>query len=152
MGPVLLGNRHGSISDAMTTQTSGKAESDTAVSLLKQKHRGKKKGRHITCRTDNAYENQSFIDKLRELCRTPYVIQNDTNRSSMIDRRTTRYAGYSISQIKPKLVDESFGWGKTVRLMRKTRHKGLEWVNWVFIFTAAEYNLLRIRNLSIIQA
>lgn len=150
MGHVLLDNRHGLISDASTTQATGKAEPDTAVTLLKRKQRGKKKRRRITCGADKAYDNQSFVDKLRGLCVTPHVTQNDTNRSSRIDRRTTRHAGYSISQTKRKLVEESFGWMKTVGLMRKTRHKGLQRVNWMFIFTATAYNLVRIRNLSII--
>jgi len=149
MGHVLLDNRHGLISAAMTTQASGKAESDTAITLLKKKQRGIKKRRRITCGADKAYDNQTFVEKLRGLCVTPHVTQNDTNRSSRIDRRTTRHTGYSISQTKRKLVEESFGWMKTVGLMRKTRHKGLERVNWMFIFTAAAYNLVRIRNLSV---
>ena len=64
-----------------------------------------------------------------------------------IDGRTTRHAGYEISQRKRKLVEECFGWMKTIGLMRKTRHQGTDRVGWMFIFTAAAYNLVRIRNL-----
>lgn len=149
MGHVLLDNRHGLISDAITTQATGKAESDTAATLLRQKQHGKKKRSRITCGADKAYDSQSFVDQLRELCVTPHVAQNDTFRSSRIDGRTTRHAGYAVSQRKRKLIEESFGWMKTVGLMRKTRHKGIQRVNWMFVFTAAAYNLVRMRNLSI---
>ena len=78
---------------------------------------------------------------------TPHAAQNDTNRRSAIDRRTTRHVGYATSQKKRKLVEQMFGWAKTVGLMRKTRHRGTERVDWMFIFTAAAFNLVRMRNL-----
>ena len=55
--------------------------------------------------------------------------------------------GYELSQRFRKRVEEVFGWMKTVGLMRKTRHRGTDRVGWVFTFTAAAYNLVRIRNL-----
>jgi hypothetical protein len=45
-------------------------------------------------------------------------------------------------------VEEIFGWMKIVGGMRKLRHRGLELVGWMFTFTAAAYNLVRIRNLT----
>jgi hypothetical protein len=42
---------------------------------------------------------------------------------------------------------EVFGWMKCIGLLRKLRHRGLERVGWMFTFTAAAYNLVRIRNL-----
>lgn len=36
---------------------------------------------------------------------------------------------------------------KSVALLRKLRHRGLERIEWMFTFTAAVYNLVRIRNL-----
>ena len=53
-----------------------------------------------------------------------------------------------VSQRKRKRIEECFGWMKTIGLMRKTRHKGTERVGWMFVFTAAVYNLVRIRNLA----
>ena len=66
---------------------------------------------------------------------------------SAIDERTTRHAGFAISQVKRKLGEESFGWAKTVGGLRKLRHRGRERVGWVFTFTNAVYNLIRIRTL-----
>ena len=36
---------------------------------------------------------------------------------------------------------------KTIGLLRKTRHRGVDLVGWMFVFTAAAYNLVRMRNL-----
>ncbi len=64
-----------------------------------------------------------------------------------MDQRTTRHSGYSVSQIKRKRIEECFGWLKTIALMRKVRHRGIEKVGWVFTFAAAAYNLVRMRKL-----
>lgn len=62
-------------------------------------------------------------------------------------QRTTRHDGYAISQRKRKRIEESFGWLKTIALLRKVRHRGIFKVGWVFTFAAAAYNLVRMRNL-----
>jgi hypothetical protein len=46
-------------------------------------------------------------------------------------------------------VEEIFGWLKTVGLLRKTRHRGVERVGWTFLFSLAVYNLVRMRNLGV---
>ncbi len=56
-------------------------------------------------------------------------------------------AGYQVSQQKRKRIEEVFGWLKTVGMLRKTRHRGVFKVGWVFTFAAAAYNLVRMRNL-----
>jgi len=94
-----------------------------------------------------AYGTQDFVNTLRELGATPHVIQNNTNRRSAIDARTTRHAGYKVSQVKRKRIEEVFGWLKTVGMLRKTRHRGVHKVGWVFTLVAAAYNLVRMRNL-----
>ena len=72
-----------------------------------------------------------------------------TGRASAIDGRTTRYPGYAISQRLRKRVEEIFGWMKTVGNFRKTRHRGIERVGWMFTLTATAYNLVRMRNLAV---
>jgi hypothetical protein len=74
------------------------------------------------------------------------VARNTTRRASAIDTRTTRHAGYAVSQQKRKRVEEVFGWVKTVALLRKTRHRGVRRVGWLFTLATALYNLVRIRN------
>ena len=80
---------------------------------------------------------------------TPHVAQNTTNRSSTIDQRTTRHLGYLASQRRRKRIEEIFGWLKTVGLLRKTRHRGVARVGWMFTFGLAVYNLVRMRNLAV---
>ena len=67
--------------------------------------------------------------------------------TSAIDDRTTRHAGFDVSQVKRKLVEEGFGWGKTIGGLRKLHHRGREKVGWIFTFTNAVYNLVRMRTL-----
>jgi hypothetical protein len=85
---------------------------------------------------------------LKRLGIRPHVAQKDLRGSGVLDRRTTRHQGYQISQRKRKLVEEFFGWMKTIGLLRKTRFKGTSRGGWMFTFTAAVYNLIRIRNLA----
>ncbi len=71
------------------------------------------------------------------------MLENDTNRRSAIDARTTRHSGYRISTIKRKGIEEPFGWMKTVGGLRKTRHRG-RGLEWFFVLTAAAYKFIRI--------
>ena len=142
-GHVLMENRNGLVVNAQLTQASGTAEREAALSLLGQPHK------RATLGADKAYDTQDFVAGLRAQGVTPHVAQNDKRRGgSAIDGRTTRHPGYLISQRKRKRVEEIFGWLKTVGLLRKTRHRGLQLVGWIFQFATAAYNLVRIRNLS----
>jgi transposase len=145
LGHIITDNRHGLVSDVRLTLATGTAERVAAVEMLGQKAAGKR----ITLGGDRGYDTGEFVGKLRELQVTPHVAQNDTNRRSAIDGRTTRHEGYALSQRKRKRVEEVFGWIKTVALQRKTRFRGLERVGWMFTFAAAAYNLVRMRNLTL---
>jgi hypothetical protein len=87
------------------------------------------------------------VSGLRARNVTPHVAQHDRGRRSAIDGRTTRHEGYEISQQKRKLVEQGFGWKKTIGLLRKLRHRGLQLVRWIYTFTTAAYNLVRMRTL-----
>jgi IS4 transposase len=87
------------------------------------------------------------VKQLRERKVTPQVAQNDSDRRSAVDARTTQHDGYRISQRKRKRVEEVFGWMKTVALQRKTRFLGPDRTSWMFTLAAAAYNLVRMRNL-----
>jgi transposase len=144
MGHVLMENRHGLIITPRLTAATGTAERDAAEGMV-----GDFPGRHrITVGGDKAYDTREFVQSLRVLNAVPHVAQNCKGRNSAIDGRTTRHPGYAISQRLRKRVEEIFGWMKTVGNLRKTRHRGVERVGWVFTLTAAAYNLVRIRNLT----
>jgi hypothetical protein len=89
------------------------------------------------------------VRELRHMGITPHVAQNSTNRSSAIDQRTTRHAGYGVTQRKRKLVEQSFGWMKVIGMLKKVKLRGAEKVGWLFTFTGAAYNLCRLRNLQL---
>jgi IS5 family transposase len=102
----------------------------------------------ITLGADKGYDTREFVKEMRGMNVTPHVSQNTKRQGgSALDGRTTRHEGYQVSQRKRKRIEEVFGWAKTVGMLRKTRHRGLETVAWVFTFTAAAYNLVRMRNL-----
>jgi hypothetical protein len=77
---------------------------------------------------------------LRAMGITPHVAQNDTDRRSAIDRRTTRHTGYQISQRKGKLIEQVLGWLKTVAGLRKTRHRGAQRGGWMFVFCMVAFD------------
>jgi transposase len=145
LGHLLMENRHGLIVDALVTVATGTAEREAALTMLGALPAGDR----ITVAGDKNYDTRDFVRDTRELGITPHVAQypETTRRGSAIDGRTTRHAGYAISQRKRKLVEQAFGWMKTVGLLRKLHHRGSPLVNWTFTFHAAAYNLVRLRTL-----
>ena len=145
LGHLLTENRHGLVVDACVTTATGTAERQAALTMLADLPAGGRK----TLGGDKNYDTRDFVRDTRELGVTPHVAQypETTRRGSAIDGRTTRHAGYEISQRKRKLVEQAFGWMKTVGLLRKLHHRGNPLVNWVFTFHAAAYNLVRLRTL-----
>ena len=143
-GNVLIENRNGLVVDTELVLCSGMAERDAALDMA-----GRIDGeQRVTVGADKGYDTRGFVQEMRDRNVTPHVSQN-TNRSggSAIDGRTIRHAGYQVSQRKRKRIEEVFGWLKTVGMLRKTRHRGVFKVGWVFTFAAAAYNLVRMRSL-----
>jgi transposase len=144
-GNVMIENRNGLVVDTELLQCNGTAERDAAM-LMAERVEGTER---ITVAADKAYDTKDFVSEMRGMNVTPHVSQNIKRPGgSAIDGRTTRHEGYQVSQRKRKRIEEVFGWIKTVGTLRKTRHRGLETVRWVFTFTATAYNLVRMRNLT----
>jgi transposase len=144
-GHVLMENRNGLAVDADITQATGTAEREVGIGFARKIAKRK---RRATFGGDKIYDTYDYVDRLREVNVTPHVAQNNKNKRSAINGRTTRHVGYAISQRKRKRIEEIFGWMKTVGLMRKVRHRGIAKIRWMFKFTVAAYNLVRIRNLT----
>ena len=148
-GNVLIENRNGLVVDTELVLCSGSAERDAALEMT-----GRIAGeQRVTVGADRGYDTRGFVREMRYRNVTPHVSQN-TNRpgGSAIDGRTIRHAGYQVSQRKRKRIEEVFGWLKTVGMLRKTRHRGVFKVGWVFTFAAAAYNLVRMRNLAVVPS
>ena len=122
------------------TPATGTAERDAAHLLLEASAPA-----GSTVGGDKNFDVAAFVAAVRALAITPHVAQKAVGTA--IDGRTTRHAGYVISQQKRKLIEQVFGWMKTVGGLRKLRHRGGERVDWIVTFTAAAYNLVRLRTL-----
>jgi transposase len=145
LGHTLVENRHGLIAAAMATQADGTAERDAALLLLDQVR--PKTTARITVGADKAYDTHDFVQTVREMGVTPHIMQNTSQRRSAIDQRTTRHPGYEISLAKRWLVEKPFGWLKQIGPLKKVKLRGLEKVEWLFVFSCAAFNLLRIPKL-----
>jgi transposase len=146
LGHTLVENRNGLIAGAMATPADGHAEREAALLMVEEVMRHGSKQR-ITLGADKAYDTKDFVRTVRELGAVPHVTQNNKNRRSAIDQRTTRHPGYAISLSKRWLVEKPFGWMKQIGGLRKVKLRGLEKVKWLFVFTCAAFNLLRIPKL-----
>ena len=123
LGHVLLDNRHGLVANVCATHATGTAEREAAALLLEASAPP-----GSTVGADKGYDVASFVADVRVRDVTPHVAQKV--RWSAIDGRTTRHAGYHVSQRKRKLVEQVFGWMKTVGGLRKLRHRGVPLVDW----------------------
>jgi len=139
MGHLMMENRNALIVDARLTEANGTAERTTALEMIDDNARP-----GSTVGGDKNYDTSDFVAGCRQRSCTPYVSQNNTNRRSAIDGRTTRHSGHRTSTVKRKQIEEAFGWMKTVGGLRKTRHRGRALVEWLFVLTATAYNLIRI--------
>ena len=144
IGHTLMENRSGLIVDACLTAADGHAERIAALSMIEPRA---DRPRAITLGADKAYDAEDFVNELKSMNVRPHVAQNTNGRRSAIDARTTRHAGYAMSQKIRKRIEEGFGWIKTVAGQRKTRFRGRDRVGWAFTFAAAAYNLVRLPKL-----
>src|SRR6266849_4288896 len=121
------------------------ADRDAAVAMAKRFFRKKR----ATLGGDKGFDTRDFVRQLRRIGVTPHVAQN-TGRpgGSAIDERTTRHAGYAISQQKRKRIEQSFGWMKIIGMLKKVKLRGLQKVSWLFTFVGAAYNLYRLGRLA----
>jgi len=145
LGNLLMDNREGLAVGAQVSIAEGAAETFGALELVEELER---RAARITVGGDKLFDNAAFVEGMRFMEATPHVAQHTTRRRSRIDARTTRHAGYAVSQVKRKRIEEIFGWLKTVALMRKLRHRGRAVIEWLFTLAVAGYNLVRIRNLT----
>lgn len=143
LGHVAMENRNGLAVDQRLTQAMGTAEREAAIEMAMSLGKGSTLG------GDKGYDTKDCVNDLKSLGVTPHVAQNLTRvrGGSAIDRRTTRHPGYKVSQRIRKRVEEIFGWLKTVGPMRQTHFRGQRRVAWMFSFSLAVYNLVRMGNL-----
>lgn len=142
MGHSLMENRSGLLLDMRVTVASGHAERDTALEMVDALGL-----RDATLGADRGYDTRDFVDGCRSRGITPHVAQHINKRWSAVDGRTTRWPGYAISLIKRRLIEQGFGWAKSVGGLRRTRLRGIRKTQVLAHLVGAAYNLLRIARL-----
>jgi transposase len=156
MGHALMENRHGLAVGGGISQASGTAERDKALELIDD-YRGKSE-RRITLGADKAYDVTPFVHELRGRSVTPHIAidghlsKTGKRRKTAVDGRTTRHAGYDISQRCRKRIEEVFGWIKSSAGLAKVKLRGRERVDAAFTLALAAYNLVRLPKLLVAPA
>lgn len=140
-GHALMENRNGLVVDRRLTVASGTSEWQAALEMVEDLP-----GTHrITVGADKDYDVANLVDGLRQRQATPHMARKE--KGSAIESRTTRYESYRVSQRVRKRVEEIFDRTKNTGCLRKTRHRGLDRVEWMFAVATSAYNLVRMRNL-----
>jgi len=158
MGHVLMDNRSKLAVDTRLTKATGRAEREAAFDMLAALPGEQRK----TVGADKNYDTEGFVSACREINVTPHVAQNtyeyDTKtgkrvkRESRIDDRTTRHAGYRVSQVTRKLIETLFGDGKQHgATIRQVKLRGLAKVSDVFTLSMLVVNLRRLPKLFMAQ-
>lgn len=142
MGHSLMENRNGLLVDMPVTLATGHAERDAALQMVDAIGL-----RGATLGADRGYDTGDFVEACRSRGITPHVAQNTSKRRSAIDGRTTRWSGYAISLIKRRLIEQGFGWAKSVGGLRRSRLRGIVKTQVLAHVVGAAYNLLRIARL-----
>ena len=125
------------------TTASSRAEREASIAMTERHSPGSE--RRLTVAADKGYDTKSFVAACRRTCVTPHVAAKV--RHSAVDGRTTRHASYAVSQRKRKLIEEAFGWVKTVAGLAKVKVRGLDRVRHQFTFAMVAYNLIRMPRL-----
>ena len=152
MGHTLSDNRHGLIANAMVTTADGYAEREAAKVMIHAAcEAASDETINITLGADKGFDAREFIQACLEMGVTPHVAQNKSGRRSTVPEEIATSAGYAISQNKRKLIEQGFGWAKTVGRMRQVMVRGLKRVDQMFVLTMTAYNLTRMRTLGQIR-
>ena len=149
IGNVMTENRNGFVVAADLHEASGTAERAAARAMIVRYSPGNQR---ITVGADKGFDTADFVADMRDFNVSPHVAQNTTHRRSAIDGRTTRHRGYEISQQKRKLVEEPFGWGKTIGGLARPMLRGVKRLAFKFTLTMAAYDLIKLPRLLAVAA
>lgn len=153
-GHAITENRHGLVMGVRVDEASGTAERENTLRMLD--HLERRHGvRPWTLGADKGYDAGPFLVELERRWIEPHVAikggriepRDDGSWARWFVKSDQRRAAFKKSQRRRKLVEEFFGWAKTVAGMRRARHVGREKIRQCFELAAAAYNLVRMKNL-----
>jgi Transposase DDE domain len=152
MGHTLSDNRHGLIANAMLTTADGHAEREAAKVMINAACEAADDDTiSITLGADKGYDAQEFIAACLDTGVIAHVARNTSGRRSAVPEAIAASEGYVLSQRKRKLIEQGFGWAKTVGGIRQVMVRGLKRVDHMFVLTMTAYNLTRMRALGQIR-
>src|SRR5260370_38840001 len=101
----------------------------------------------MTLGADKGYQNEDFIAGLRGLKVSPHVAEYEPNDKwpNWLTAEERQHPGYAIGLRKRKMVENVFGWIKSIVGLRHTKMRGVQRVVWEFQFAVAAFQLLCMR-------
>jgi len=136
----------------MVTIADGFAEREAAKTMINDARRAADNTQaEVTLGADKGYDAKEFIYACLEMNVIPHAAQNTSGRRAAVPDAIAVSAGYAISVQKRKLIEQGFGWAKTVGRIRQVRVRGLKKVDQMFVLTMAAYNLTRMHTLGKIR-
>ena len=145
-GNALMDNRHGLVVDSQVVQATGTAEVQAAIEMIDRAREEDLAPK--TLGADKGYHSNVFIGALRKRNIIPHIAQVSGCKLKGLDGRTTRHRGYEVSQRKRKLVEQCFGFVKTVAGVRKSRLIGTTATDFLLSVALATLNMIRIAKIS----
>jgi transposase len=159
MGHTLIENRNGLAVAAEATEAGNAAERCAALTMLDRTVRSRQErdaALEITLGADTLYQEEKFVEALRERAVAPHVSEYAQESSNLgknsLNEAERNVQRRMISQRKRKLVEKVFGWAKLDSVLRQVKVRGLKRVDWFYRLTMAAYNLMRMRRLIPIEA
>ncbi|PTD96470.1 IS5 family transposase [Pseudothauera lacus] len=142
---VLGENRNGLVVDVHTTQATGTAEREAALTMLKRSVTRGRKGYAPTVAADRGYDVADFIEQVQQRDILPHVAAK--TRDSAVPEDVKATDGYAVSLRRRKMIEESFGWVKEIGMLGRIKLRGLDKIRAHALLNFAAYNLTRINNL-----
>ena len=147
LGHALMENRNGLAVGAQATLATGTAEREAAAALTQDLPEG------ATLGADKNYDAEAFVEELKQRKIEPHIaIHGSVSklgkvRKTAVPPDVAASAGYAISMVCRKRIEEIFGWSKIVAGLAQLKVRGLAKVQAVFTFGLAAYNLVRLPKL-----
>jgi len=148
---ALTENRHGLVLAIAVAEANGRAERECALEMVdrvRQQHHV----RVATLGADMGYDSGDFLVELKQrkitahvAIRSGAIVATDAaGRARSAARARQQHKAYATSQRRRKIVEEFFGWGKTISTMRRSKHIERFKIRQQAQLTAATYNLVRM--------
>ena len=158
-GHALIENRNGLVVAAEATLAATVAEREAALRMLDRTVAPKDERnseRKMTLGADTQYQDEKFVQGLRDRGVAPHVSEYTQGGSNMGKNSLTdeerQDPRRTISQRKRKLIERVFGWSKLDRPLRQVKLRGLKRVDWFYRLTIVAHNLVRMRRLIPIES